>query len=401
MAVNLPTPEELREVLNAIKASEGMAAPWCNPDDPKYARAGREFIEAYNEGLEAPLNYRKTNVRPIRDNVKVNGHDPNFHFTAKSLGEIQDTDYPDIRWIVPGIIPEGLTVISGPPKIGKSWLALNLCLAIGAGGTALGKIPVTQGKVLYLALEDSERRLSKRTKAILDQLQNYPKNIREHVYFSTVAAKLDNGLIDAIQNFLADHPDTVLIIIDTLAKVRPIKRIKGQTSYENDYSELCALQTICTQKQIGIAALTHNRKMNAEDVLEDISGSMGISGSADTILVMKRARGSNEAALFVTGRDIEQETTFGMQFDHNVKAWCITGEGVEVGLSEEAMDVIGVLKEHGQNGKSVIELARIICGDQVRAHSSDPEYEKIRKRIDKLESAGILKRSGKLYFYVR
>lgn len=394
MEINLPPVEEMRELLNEIKKREGTAAPWLDPADPKYARAGREFIEKYNEGLDPPPGYRKAKVQPIRPGIKHNGIDPNFHFTAKSWAEIVATDYPDIKWIVPGIIPEGLTVLSGPPKIGKSWLAINLCIAVASGGVALGKIGVAPGIVLCLALEDSEKRVKQRTQAILSKLAQLP-DIGNRLHFVTVCAKLDNGLLDALQNFLKSTQGVSMIVIDTLAKVRPSKRPNGKTTYETDYSELSLLQSICNEHGIGIVAITHNRKMSSEDVLEDISGSMGISGSADTLLIMKRARGSNEATLFVTGRDIEQEDTYAMEFDPNIMTWCITGKGPEAALSEEKRDILDIIREHG--GKKPIELTRLLLGND-DLKSTGKENGRMRKHLHELINMGLLMKEGDFYF---
>lgn len=321
-------------------------------------------------------------------------HDPNFKFDAISWGKIRTTDYPKIRWIVPGIIPEGLTLISGPPKIGKSWLALNLCFAVAAGGVALGQVPVSQGKVLYLALEDNERRLQARGKAIQEKLMEQP-DIDEKLYFVTKCARLDSGLVDAIVNFLEEHPDIALVIIDTLARIRPSKRAKGYNAYDNDYSELAVLQKLSSDHRIAIALFHHNRKGSAEDILEEVSGSMGTSGCADTIAVMKRDRGQDAATLFVTGRDIEGEQLYGLQFDKTLLSWRISGQGPEIGLSEEKQDILDIVQEHG--GKRAIELTRIIHGEDTTTKSK--EHKRVSKHLGELIAQNILRKEGDFYFY--
>ena len=126
------------------------------------------------------------------------------------------TEYPIPKWAIPDILPEGLTLLAGPPKVKKSWFALAAAIAIALGGKVLGRIDVESGRVIYLALEDRERRLQTRAKLILSD-HSGPSLLD----VATRWKRLDDDGLKALRHYLTEHPDTRLVIIDTLAKVHP------------------------------------------------------------------------------------------------------------------------------------------------------------------------------------
>src|SRR5215218_5846892 len=146
-------------------------------------------------------------------------------FTASDLMEM---DLPSVQQVVQGILYEGLTLFAGKPKMGKTWLMLALALAVALGGTALGSRPVLQGGVLYLALEDNKRRLQKRIKKLLAG-QEAPAGL----HFALDWPRLDEGGLEALDDFLGEHPGIKLVIVDTLARLKP--RSSGRrTQYDED-----------------------------------------------------------------------------------------------------------------------------------------------------------------------
>lgn len=255
--------------------------------------------------------------------------------------------FPDIQWVVSGIIPEGATVLAGRPKMGKSWLALQLALTIAQGGTALGKIAVEPGDVLYLALEDGPRRLQKRLQKLLG-VTGTSALIPASLHLATVWPRASEGGVEALIEWLDLHPDARLIVIDTLARIRD-KRRGDVGVYEEDYEAIATFQ----QRSVAIKLVTHTRKPknNGEtDLLDEVQNSTGLTGAADAVLVLKRARYAREAKLFVTGRDVD-EREIPLVWDPQQCSWSQGDEpdqdNPEAHLSAEQRKVRKLLKDAG------------------------------------------------------
>jgi hypothetical protein len=215
--------------------------------------------------------------------------------------------FPDLQWIVPSIIPEGLTVLIGPPKIGKSWMAYGLALAVSTGGRAFGRIPVGPARpVLYLALEDGDRRMQARGRQLLEG-DPFPEMFH---YLLTVEPL---RIVETIADWLAmpevrKHPQPPLVLLDTLGKVMPDAR-KGETPYMRDYRITGSLHAVCQglRPGMGLVILHHDRKAQADDFVDSVSGTNGIAGAADTIIALGRKRLETDGLLKVTGRDVDED----------------------------------------------------------------------------------------------
>jgi len=249
-------------------------------------------------------------------------------------------ELPPVRWVVPGVLPEGVTLLAGKPKLGKSWLALGLCVAVAAGSVALGTRQVEQGDVLYLALEDNRRRLQKR----LGKMLCAPAP--EGLEMATAWPKLDEGGAEALRAWLQEHPEARLVAVDTLAKIRP--RTRGQNVYQEDYAALEELLPLAAEHEVAIVIVHHTRKMAAADPLDEISGSTGLTGGVDGVLVLKRDRGKADAVLHVDGRDIEEPAEYALKWDAETASWTIVGDAEEYRISEERKEILGVLIEAGE-----------------------------------------------------
>ena len=198
------------------------------------------------------------------------------------------------NFVVDTLISQGLHILAGSPKVGKSWLALWLAVTV-AKGEPVWNMTTKQGTTLYLCLEDSVLRIQNR-------LFEITEDAPDSVHFCTECALIGQGLEEQVDAFLADHPDTVLVIIDTLQMVRPIH----DATYANDYRDLSVLKRLADKHGIAILLIHHLRKESADDVFNRISGSTAISGAVDSsFTLVEERRGSGRAKLSCIGRDIE------------------------------------------------------------------------------------------------
>ncbi|WP_245925997.1 AAA family ATPase [Nocardia nova] len=209
-------------------------------------------------------------------------------------------EFAPLEWTVENIVPEGFGLLVAPPKAGKSWLVAGIGLACAAGGCALGKIPVKQRPVLYLALEDGDRRLQSRFRMLMD-----PAPIPTLI--NRVISAEPHKVPGMIAEYLVRHQGSKpLVILDTLGKVKPPKR-SGEDSYSADYAFGSKLKALADSVPGStLLAVHHTRKAESADFIDAVSGTQGIAGSADFVLVLTRKRKDDRAVLAVTGRDVAE-----------------------------------------------------------------------------------------------
>ena len=225
--------------------------------------------------------------------------------------QLQRAPYSPVPFLVDELIPEGLHILAGAPKIGKSLLALWLCLCV-AQGQPLWNFAVTQGEVLYLSLEDSYRRIQSR---LFDLTDDAPQTL----HFAILADTLKHGLEQQIEQFLMEHPTTKLVVIDTLQRVRGTG--SDSNLYANDYQDIGLLKKLADDQHIAILLIHHLRKLHDDDPMNMISGSTGLSGAADsTFVLQKHSRLANIASLHCTGRDIP-DRTLKLEFGEEDHIW--------------------------------------------------------------------------------
>lgn len=275
-------------------------------------------------GADMPSEWRKHNPPP-----------------TMTAAELMDMEFDPTRWVVPDVLPEGLSLLVGKPKKGKSWMALGMCEAVAAGGVALGTRRVEQGDTLYLALEDNKKRLKKRLQKVLNGA-TAPDNMHLH----TEWPRLDEGGAEALDAWLTEHPDARLVVIDTLARIR--KEGRGQNIYAEDYAALEQLLPLASKHGVAIVVVHHLRKMAASDPLDEISSSTGLTAGVDGFLILRRTPGSKGPTLYVDGRDIEEPTEYALMWNLNTATWTIEGEAEEVHVSRERADILLVLNRAGE-----------------------------------------------------
>lgn len=209
---------------------------------------------------------------------------------------IMNTPMKPIEYCVDGLISQGLFVLAGAPKVGKSWLALDMCLSIAKGEKVLGKETLC-GHAVYLSLEDSLIRLQNR----LYELTDEPS---DNLNFAIMAESISNGLPEQIEYCRKRFDDLKIVVIDTLQKVRN----ESESSYSSDYKELSVLKSLADKLGIAIVLVHHTRKCSDGDPFNMISGSTGLSGCVDgSMVLIESKRGSRKAKLYCVGRDIENQ----------------------------------------------------------------------------------------------
>ena len=286
-------------------------------------------------------------------------------FTAAELDKM---DLPPVQWAVPGLLPAGLSFLVAAPKMGKSWLALDLCLSVAAGGEWLGR-KVNQGPTLYLDLEDSANRAQARMRTLLDGFTAAP----ETCTFRLLAPILGPELFKILDEWIAANPGAKVVCIDTFQKVKPAAG-KNETSYSADYRICAPLQSWAQQHNVCVLLVHHtNKNRGSADIFEGVNGSQGLMGSADAVLMLTKSKGrfAEEATLSVTGRDVDMEQ-YAARFDKTTCRWELLGTVDEqTRQSFENSPAVLTIKELTAGGKwqgTVQELA-----DEVLARYPDTE----------------------------
>ena len=237
--------------------------------------------------------------------------DPYYLHTV-SMTELYQTSYKSRPPIIDGLLYGGAYILAGAPKIGKSFLVAQIAYHISTG-KKLWDYEVHQGTVLYLALEDDYQRIQSR------MFMMYGVEDSSNLYFATAANKIGNGLDEQLEFFMNEHPDTKLVIIDTMQKIR---EVGGEAySYASDYEIIGKLKQFADKHSICVLTVHHTRKQPAGDTFEMISGTTGLLGCADgSLLMQKKKRTALDATIDVVGRD-QQDQILYLSKDPNTQIW--------------------------------------------------------------------------------
>jgi AAA domain/Primase C terminal 2 (PriCT-2) len=253
----------------------------------------------------------------------------------KSAADLQHMRFADLKYIVPGLIVEGLTLFAGRPKIGKSWLVDDICIAVTTGGTCLG-VKCEKGDVLLLALEDNDRRLQRRlTKLLGANKTGWPANLRYATQFPNTGAQ--EFWLDAE---LKNNPGIRLVVIDTWKRYRTAKNAK-QADYDQDYDALVKVQELASRHGVSIIVVHHTRKAKGDEVIDEISGTNGLAGAADAWMVIRGTPAGK--VLSGSGRDIE-EFEKAVSFDKETCRWKMLGDPEEVRMGDTKRKILDVLR---------------------------------------------------------
>lgn len=261
---------------------------------------------------------------------------------------LMEKDVTPVRYIIDDLIPAGVHILAGSPKIGKSWLSLWLCLSV-ANGTDVWDFKTHKGGVLYMALEDSENRLQSRLRKL-----NMP--VPENIHFTITASDLDSGLLNQLEDFMRNHPDTSLIVIDTFQKIRG--SLKEGTLYANDCKEMGLIKAFADKYNIAIVLVHHAKKGFELDPQDYISGTNGIAGTADTNLILKRHHRYESIADFsVNGRDVSARE---MQLSLN-DINCIWEKVLDSQVEKDEQRIPKLIKAFLEKEKTFVGTATELC----------------------------------------
>jgi AAA domain len=287
--------------------------------------------------FEKPILNDELDARAIEENVR-----PAFQNHITKASELRSMKFDPVHYTVPGFIPHGVTILAAKPKAGKSWLMLDVCIAVAAGRLTLGQLKPSDGDVLYLALEDSKRRLQGRVDKLLTPFgAEWPARLE----FATEWKKLHEGGLEDLAQWCGQHPNARLIVIDILERVRKPDPGGKQRPYALDYEAIATLQPLAHKYNLSVVVVTHLRKNESDDPFDTVSGTLGLTGAADTLLVLQKTTAG--VTLHAVGRDIDGSST-AVQFDKSTCRWTILGAAAEVRLSDERRKILTALRESAE-----------------------------------------------------
>ena len=302
-----------------------------------------------------------------------------------SCAYIMDTQLKSNPYIVEHLLYPGLYILAGAPKIGKSWLALDLCLSVAKGEPFL-KHETHRGQVLYLSLEDSLLRLQNR-------LYEFTEEPAEGLQFSTLAKTIGSGLEHQLEDAKRRLPDLRLIVIDTLQKVRRTVDVK----YGSDYSELGALKSVADKLGVAILLIHHTRKERDSDPFNMISGTTGLNGCADGSFVLTREkRSENAGTLHCTGRDIES-AELSVEFKNN--RWTLKSDVAPHRRDTFSFAVHDLMLEQISFRGSASDLCKLLFRKFGGQHFPNRVTRDLIQHTEELKTLGVTFRSRRSHGY--
>lgn len=274
----------------------------------------------------------------------------------RSARDLQHRHFPAMRWAVPNVLPEGLTIFAGVPKVGKSWFALDVARAKADGDAVLGQ-ECERGDVLLLALEDNERRLQDRLRRVTGN-DAWPENLS----YATEWPRLDEGGVADIAAWIEGAANPSLVVIDTLAMVKPVPTGRSKSAYDHDVSALKPLHQLASEKRMAIVVVTHTRKAQADEPVERVSSTLGLTGVADTIMLLGRGPKEGTGILYARGRDLAE---FEIAVKFESYRWQVEGDPALVFAGDTQKILIEAIAKGATTPKEM-EDATGLSGENVR-----------------------------------
>lgn len=342
-------------ILAAIKTENAVrgAPPW---DDKKVERLVDKLWKQYShQGQHAKISGDVHESNGSREGTPATTGKPpgkrKQRIALSTFRQLQNENIPPIHWIITDLLAPGLHVLAGRPKSGKSWFVFYMVLMVAMGRWVMGQYPVKAQGVLYISLEDTKRRLKTRLAKLLGD-----EDAPENGLFTTEWERIqdsqysDSCGIKDVAGYLEENSECRLVVIDTWGLIRGPRGKSRESDYERDYMELSRLQKIARAANVAIMLVHHTRKkvMDATDPLDEVLGSSGITGCADSIWVLSRRRGADTGILDVSGRDIPGDLKLAMTFEKESCRWEIAGDAVDVAKTALQDKILRALKDAGQ-----------------------------------------------------
>lgn len=287
--------------------------------------------------------------------IEANSKDPLDELDSFTGRELQEMDLAPPSYIVKDILPEGMSLLVAKPKSGKTLMAQNISVAIASGNPAFGKIPIKQGRVLFLALEGSKNGMQKR---LDDMLQG--EEAPTELHFVRDFPSLGGDALTKLRTVVEHYPDLRLIVIDTFQAIRGKRR--KQSAYADDYEALKPLTEFSEKTGVSVLAIHHTNKRQAEfddvDPLDLVSGTTGIAGAVDNVLVLQQKQlREKDATLEVIGREVERHS-HSFSLDGDRAMWRPQGEEWKFAKTEPRQKILDVVLEANEplGPKEIAEL---------------------------------------------
>ncbi|MBF0183716.1 MAG: AAA family ATPase [Magnetococcales bacterium] len=298
-----------------------------------------------------------------------------------TMTELMAKTFDPVEWCVTGLLSTpGVYLMAGAPKAGKSWLCLHLLLSVAYGRRVFGSLFAAQGTALYVSLEDHQRRLQNRISQVC---HDQPTG---NVHFALEWPRIDQGGVDLLDEWLTSHPGTKVVILDTLARIRPPRGRNGDL-YGEDYAVVAVFKALAEKHSVTVLIVHHTRKMtDAESPANEISGTTGLAGGCDGTLIVKRKAGSDShLTLHRTGRDLVDDSPLEIKWDRENMTWSLMDEqeAARARLTPEQSEIIEAIR-HACRSLTRQEIASFIGKDQ----------DSIRFCIIRMVKGGLLLKVG-------
>jgi hypothetical protein len=289
-------------------------------------------------------------------------------------------EIPPTKWLVQDVIPEGLGLIIGKPKGGKSWLGINFAVDVAKGNLFLGRLETEPSGVIYLCLEDSLSRIQQRARGAAQG------TIPGNIHFALEWGRFDQislGL-ETLEKQLDAIPDCRLVIIDVWQMIRGRKK-SGADDYEADYGDLAPLRNLALSRGLSLMLIHHSRKEISEEEVDNVLGSTAIAGCADFIVSISKVQQTSQGKqgqITVRGRDLEED--FGAVCLLADCRWSYVRTIVEDKRSTTENSLLAVLTNDGQSLTKISEI-------------SDVKYTTAQSAMARLVKAGLAVKEGACY----